>query len=462
MDYQSGKTLRQGPTLSGRQFINSITDGSLSRGILRFSMPLILTNLIQVLFNMSDIAVVGRFAGPLALGAVGCTAQLVFLFTGIVIGVSSGMSVAAAFSLGAKDAGGVRRTVSSSLAVAVVMGAALLAAGMALSKAVLVAMNTKQELLSGALVYLRVYLLGMPSLALYNFAAAILQAGGDTKRPLVYLSISGVLNVALNLLCVIVFHLAEAGVAIASVISCTAAAILAMRAVIKERQFFTATDLKKAIQCDAHTASRVLRIGLPAALQNAVFAFANVFIQVGVNTFDATMVAGTAAASNADPIAYEVMGAFYTACATYIAQNYGAHKMMRVKRSYLISLGYAFAAGLAIGVGLFVFGRQFLSAFTTDTSVINCGMQRLSIMSFSYCAASLMDCTIAASRGLGHTFIPSIYVMIGSCAFRILWIKSVFAHFGTIQSLFLLYVFSWLITAVCEGMYFVQVLRKAK
>lgn len=446
-----------------------MTTGSLGRGILRFAAPLILTNLVQVLFNMSDIAVVGRFAGSLALGAVGCTAQLVFLFTGIVIGVSSGMSVAAAFEIGAGNDEGVRRTVSSSLVIAVVMGVLLLLMGVALSRPVLVAMHTKDVLLCGALVYFRVYLLGMPSLALYNFAAAILMAKGDTKRPLIYLSLSGVLNVALNLLFVIVFRMAEAGVALASVLSCTAAAFFAMRVVICEqgitigtvRGTASSTAGKRAWGADRRTAARVLRIGLPAALQNAVFAFANVFIQVGVNSFDATMVAGTAAASNADPIAYEVMGAFYTACATYIAQNYGAHKMQRVRRSYAISLSYAFAAGLAIGVLLFVFGRQFLSVFTADERVIGCGIQRLSIMSFSYCAASLMDCTIAASRGLGHTFIPSVYVMIGSCAFRILWIKTVFAHFGTIKSLFLLYIFSWLITAVFELSYFLRALKAA-
>lgn len=434
-----------------------MTEGSLVRGILRFSAPLIITNLLQVLFNMSDIAVVGRFAGALALGAVGCTAQLVFLFTGIIIGVSSGMSCVAAFSLGAGDEAQTNRTICSSFVIAITMGAVLLIAGIALSHTVLVAMHTKEELLSGALIYFRVYLLGMPSLALYNFAAAILTAYGDTKRPLLYLSISGVLNVILNLVFVIVFGMAEAGVALASVVSCTVAAILAMNKIIRGRSLFA--NRSNSVWLEAHTLARVLRIGLPAALQNAVFAFANVFIQVGVNTFDAAMVAGTAAASNADPIAYEVMGAFYTACATYIAQNYGARKMDRVKKSYFISLAYAFTSGLIIGMGLFIFGHQFLSIFTACNIVIDCGIQRLSIMAFSYCIASLMDCTIAASRGLGHTFIPSVYVMLGSCVFRILWIKTVFAHFGTIRSLFLLYIFSWLITAVCEMQYF---LRKYK
>lgn len=431
----------------------NMTEHSLTRGILRFSAPIILTNLLQVLFNMSDIAVVGRFAGAMALGSVGCTAQLVFLFTGIVIGVASGMSVVEAFSLGAHDSNEATRTASTSLVAAIVMGAVLLLLGTALSRPVLCLMHTKDELLDGALVYFRVYLLGMPSLSLYNFAAAMLTAKGDTKRPLLYLLASGILNVVLNLVFVIVFGMAEAGVAYASVISCTAAAALAMHSIVHE------INIKKA---NVHTAQRVLRIGLPAALQNAVFAFANAFIQAGVNTFDAAMVAGTAASSNADPIAYEVMGAFYTACATYIASNYGAGKMDRVMKSYLVSLCYAFASGLAIGVGLFVFGRQFLSIFTTDTHVIECGIERLSIMATSYCVASLMDCTIAASRGLGHTFIPSVYVMLGSCAFRILWIKTVFAYFGTIRSLFLLYIFSWAITAACEVQYFIRVYHKAK
>lgn len=435
----------------------NMTDGRLFSGILCFSAPLIVTNLSQVLFNMSDIAVVGRFAGPMPLGSVGCTAQLVFLFTGIVIGVSSGMSVIAAYLIGKKDNEGVQRTISTSLTISVIMGIVLLAAGEALSRPVLIAMHTKDRLLFGAVLYLRVYLLGMPSLALYNFASSILMADGDTKRPLVYLSISGILNVILNLFCVIVLRLAEAGVAVASAISCTVAAILALRAV-----FCGGYSGALKIKGDLNTASRVLKVGFPAALQNAVFAFANVFIQVGVNTFDATMVSGTAAASNADPIAYEVMGAYYTACATYIAQNYGARRMDRVRKSYFISLLYSFTTGLIIGIGLFLLGRQFLSIFTADSTVIECGMKRLSVMAFSYCVASLMDCTIAASRGLGHTFIPSVYVILGSCAFRILWIKTVFAYYGTIKSLFLLYIFSWLITASFEIAYFIKALKKAQ
>lgn len=436
----------------------SLSEGNLFKQIFCFSVPLILSNLLQVLFNMSDIAVVGRFAGSFALGSVGSTAQLVFLFTGIIIGIGSGVNVIVAFYLGAKNQKDVTETIQSSLAICLISGIALMVIGVILAKPVLFFMKTKSELIGDATIYFKIYMTGMPALALYNFSAAVLSAYGDTRRPLAFLSIAGVLNVALNLFFVIVLKMSVRGVALASVISQYVCAVLSVATLLLEKSEIH-LSLKK-IKLNPHKTSKILRLGLPAGLQNAVFAFANVFIQVGVNSFDAVMVAGTAAASNADPFAYEIMGAFYTACATFIGQNYGAANKKRVLKSYLISMFYAFGFGLLIGFGIFAFGKQFLSIFTTDKAVIDCGLQRILIMSFSYCIAPFMDCTIAASRGLGKTAVPSVFVILGSCVFRILWIQTVFAYFKTIPSLFLLYIFSWTITAIAEIVYFVKVYRE--
>ena len=204
----------------------------------------------------------------------------------------------------------------------------------------------------------------------------------------------------------------------------------------------------------------ILRIGLPGGLQNAIFAIANLFIQVGVNSFDATMVAGNSAATNQDPIVYDVMAAFYTACGSFIGQNYGARRKDRIKKSFLISLAYSFGAGVLLGLGILAAGPRFLSLFTAEPAVVEAGMHRLRVMSLSYGISAFMDCPIAASRGLGKSLAPTVIVLLGSCAFRILWVYTVFAHFGTITSLYLLYAFSWAITAVAEIWYFLRVYRK--
>lgn len=207
-------------------------------------------------------------------------------------------------------------------------------------------------------------------------------------------------------------------------------------------------------------AADILKIGLPAGLQNAIFQMANLFIQAGVNTFSAVMVAGNSAAANADALIYDVMAAFYTACGSFMGQNYGAGKRDRIRKSYFISLAYSFGIGTAMGVLLVIFGRQFLSLFTGDSEVISAGMYRLTIMGFSYGFSAFMDCTIAASRALGKGLVPTIIVLMGSCVFRIIWVYTIFAYFKTIPSLYLLYIFSWSITAIAEVIYFVKVYKE--
>ena len=436
-----------------------LTTGPLGKQILVFSIPLILSNLLQVLFNMADVAGVGRFAGSVALGAVGSTTILVSLFTGFLIGLSGGVNVLVAHHFGAGDRKSLSDTVHSAALVSAAVGILLLAAGCGFAQMILEALRTKPELIGGAVRYFRIYCLGMPALAMYNFGNAVFSAVGNTRRPLCYLSVAGVVNVVLNLLFVIVCKLDVAGVAIASIISQYLSAVLVLAALFRSGESY---GLRLGDLRLHRTRTRaILAIGIPSGMQNGIFALANLFIQMGVNTFSATMVAGNSAATNADALVYDVMAAFYTSCGSFIGQNYGAGKKDRIRRSFFVSMGYSFGAGLVLGLLLLLLGRQFLGLFTTDPAVIEAGMHRLTIMSLSYCVSAFMDCTIAASRGLGKSAVPMVIVILGSCVFRILWVYTVFAWFQTIASLYLLYVFSWTITAAAEIAYFVRIYRRA-
>ena len=443
-----------------QELLRDLTRGPLGKQIFFFSLPLILSILLQVLFNMADIAVVGRYAGPIALGAVGSTSILVTLFTGFLIGMAGGVNVLTALHFGARDRKALAETVHSSAILCGLVGLLFLAFGSLAARGILELMNTKPELIGGAALYLRIYFLGMPAMAIYNFGNAVFSAVGDTKRPLLYLSVAGALNVTLNLLFVIVCGMDVAGVALASVISQYVSAALILLALLRRGGENYGLRLRE-LRLSRSRSKAILRIGLPGGLQNAIFAIANLFIQVGVNSFDATMVAGNSAATNQDPIVYDVMAAFYTACGSFIGQNYGARRKDRIKKSFLISLAYSFGAGVLLGVGILAAGPRFLSLFTAEPAVVEAGMHRLRVMSLSYGISAFMDCTIAASRGLGKSLAPTVIVLLGSCAFRILWVYTVFAWFQTIASLYLLYVFSWTITAAAEIAYFVRIYRRA-
>ena len=437
----------------------SMTEGPLAKQILFVSLPLMLSNLLQVLFNISDVAIVGRFAGSTALGSVGSTSIFVTLFTGFLIGLGGGINVLVARYYGAGRAKDVKKTVGSSLIISLIAGVILLLVGLFGSPALLQTINTKPDLLPGAVMYLRVYFLGMPALALYNYGNAVFSAIGDTKKPLIYLAIAGVLNVILNLFFVIVCQLSVVGVALASAISQCVSAGLILHALTKVQDSY-ALHLRE-VKFDRTIGQRVLMLGVPAGLQNAVFAFANLFIQAGVNSFDSLMVKGNSAAANADNLIYDAMAAIYMACASFMSQNYGAGKVDRVKKSFLISMAYSFAIGLVLGGSLLLFGREFLALFTTEPAVIDAGMHRIGVMGLAYCISAFMDCTIAACRGLGETVVPTILVVLGSCVFRVIWVYTIFAYFHTIPSLYLLYPFSWGLTAIAEIIYFVRIYKKA-
>lgn len=437
-----------------------LTSGNLWKQILLFGIPLMASNLLQVLFNMSDIAVVGRFSesGSKAIGAVGSTTILVNLYTGILIGIGSGVNVIVAKFFGAWDKKNLKESVHTSAIISLFIGILLAVAGFFTANAFLRLLGTKADLIGGANTYLKIYMLGMPAVALYNFGNGTFSAIGNTKKPLLYLFIAGVLNVGLNLFFVIVFKMGVAGVALASIISQYVSAILVIAALFRENG-----DCKLsfgALKIHGDKAKTMLALGLPASFQNSIFNIANLFIQSAVNTFPSVVVEGNSAATNSDALVYQLMDAFYIACSSFIGQNFGAGNKKRILHSYLICTIYSFAVGAVLGGGLVLFGKGFLSIFTDDPAVMQEGMARLKIMGFSYCISAFMDTTISASRGLGKTVVSTIIVIMGSCVFRVVWILTIFAKFRTITSIYLLYSCSWTITAIAEIIYFIYAYKK--
>lgn len=430
----------------------------LSAQILLFSLPLIASNVLQVLFNMADIAVVGQFSGSLSLAAVGSTSTAVTLFTGVLIGIGGGVNALIARYYGARNETELRRTIHASLLICLICGAAMLIIGLLGSRPLLLLLRTKPELLDKAALYMRIYFCGMPALALYNFGNAVYSAIGNTKKPLLFLLLSGILNVLLNLFFVIVCHLDVAGVALASILSQYLSAILILTTLFHCKDIYGLRFTE--LRLYQKNSREILTLGIPSGLQNGIFYVANLFIQAGVNTFDTVMVAGNSAAANADGLVYDVMAAFYTACSSFMGLNYGAGDYKRVRQSYRVCLAYSFGAGAVLGLSLVAFGPAFLSLFTPDAAVIEAGMKRLTIMGLSYCVSAFMDNAIAGCRGLGKSVVPMIIVISGSCVFRVLWVFTIFAYWGTIPSLYLLYIFSWTITAIFENWYLLRCYRQ--
>ena len=436
----------------------NMTEGSLWKNMLLFSLPLMLTQVLEVLFNLSDVTIAGKFADYRALGAVGSTTLLVSLFTGLLIGMGSGVNVAVARGLGMGDRQRVEKTVHTSFVLCAAIGVVLCLICVLLARPMLALLHTKDELMDGAVLYLKIYALSMPAMAVYNCGNGIMSAVGDTRRPLLYLSVAGVLNVVLNLFFVIRCHMAAEGVAIASVIAQCLSALLIVLHLLR-RKDACRLELRR-LRVHPREARRVLAIGIPTGLQNAIFAVANLFVQVGLNSFDAVTVSGSSAAANADTLLFNMMAAFYTGCASFVSRNWGAGKTERIVKSYLVSMCYAAGVGAVCGLLLLFFGRSFLGLFANETEVIDAGMQRLRIMSFSYVVSPLMDASIAASRGIGKSVGPTVIVILGSCVFRVIWVYTVFAWLGTITSLYLLYIFSWAITGAAEIVYFRRSYKK--
>ena len=426
----------------------TMTEGSLWSNIFFYSIPLMCSQILEVLFNLSDVAVVGKFSSYTALGAVGSTSILVTLFIGFLIGMGTGVTVRVAHKLGQQDEDGTRKAITSSFYVCLIVGIIVGISCFLFSGTLLRMLNTKEELFDQAVLYLKIYAIGLPAMGIYNFGNGVLSAKGETKRPLMYLTFAGILNVILNLFFVIGCGRAADGVAMASAIAQYVSAILVMYHILHRED---SCKLSLAFtNLDLNISKSIIEIGFPAGVQNAIFAIANLFVQMSVNSFDAVMVSGNSAAQNADTLIFNLMAAFYTGCASFVSCNYGAGKKDRMLKSYFISLFYSFMAGAISGILLFFFGRQFLSLFTNEEMVMEAGMQRLKIMAFSYMISAFMDCTIGACRGIGKSIAPMIIVILGSCVFRVVWVYTIFAHFHTIPSLYLLYAFSWAITGIAE------------
>ena len=429
-----------------------LTQGRLWKQILVFSVPLMASNMLQVLFNMADIAVIGKFAGTLPLGSVGSTTILITLFTGFLIGMGGGVNALVARYFGAEDEKGLSETVHTSLILCLLLGLIITVIGLIFSPAILDMLNTKPELMDGAVLYLRIYILGAPALAIFNFGNAVFSAAGNTRKPLYYLLAAGIINIVLNLFFVIVVGMDVDGVALASIISQYISAVLILMALFKAKEMYALSV--KRLRITKNKAVSVLAVGIPSGFQNAIFQIANLFIQTSVNSFSAVMVSGNSAAANLDPLIYENMAAFYTACSSFIGQNYGAGRKDRIIKSYRICLGFSFFTGLILGLAAFTAGPNLLSMFTDDPLVVEAGMKRLSIMGLCYGFSCMSDNALAASRGLGKCTVPTIILIMGSCVFRIIWVYTIFAHYHTIESLYLLYIFSWTITGVFEMIYF--------
>lgn len=429
-----------------------LTSGNLPKQILLFSIPLILSNVLQVLFNVSDIAVVGRFAGSGALGSVGSTSHLAGMFTCFLIGMTSGVNVLVARYYGADNREALHQTIHTGFLICLFAGFLLLGLGQLILRPLLVLLGTKPDLIDGAVLYLRIYFLGLPGMAIYNYGNAVFSAVGDTKRPLTYLLISGILNVILNLFFVIVVHMDVDGVALASIISQYLAAVLILIALVRTRSEF---GLRPGmLRIHPARAKSLLALGVTAGLQNTIFCVANLFIQSGVNSFDSVVVEGNAAAANVDSFINNVMSAFYIACASFISQNLGAGQFDRIRKSYRICVAYAAGAAVILAAFSMLFGRYILAIFTTEEAVIEAGLRRLIIMNLSYWISAFMDGSTSASRGLGRTLMPTVFIILGSCVFRVIWVYTVFAWIGTFESLYLVYTFSWIITAIAEMCYF--------
>ena len=431
----------------------SLTEGPLAKQILLVSLPLVLSNLLQVLFNMSDVAVVGRFAGSTALGSVGSTSIFVTLFTGFLIGLSNGINVLVARFYGARHADDVEKTVHSALLVSLAAGVLLLLIGLLGSPALLHLLNTKEDLYPGAVLYLRVYFLGMPALALYNYGNAIFSAIGETKKPLYYLCIAGALNILLNLFFVIVCHLDVVGVALASAISQCVSAFLVLRALTHVQDCY-ALDFHK-VALDPATTQRILALGLPAGFQNAVFAIANLFIQAGVNSFDSLMVKGNSAAANADNMIYDAMAAFYMACASFMSQNYGAGNLARCRRATWVSMGLNFCASVMMIAVVLIFERSILSLFTHSEAVMEIAITRILLVVLAEPISVVMETVSDAMRGYGYSMPPAMVTLFCICSIRIVWVYTVFAADPTFDTLMIVYPISWAVTtAALTWLYF--------
>lgn len=420
-------------------------EGDLGRNILLFALPVTASGVIQLLFNAIDMIVVGQFSGSSSMAAVSSTGSLISLITNLFIGLSVGSSVCIARRIGSGDYDSISDAVQTSITLALIFGFILMGLGIVFSRALLEMMKSPVDVIDLSVLYLRIYFTGMPATMVYNFASAVLRAKGDTKRPLLALTISGVLNAVLNLFFVVPLKMDVAGVGLASSISAYVSAIIVLIVLITDPGF-TRLD-PRHLYIDGSSFREIARVGIPAGIQSTVFSVSNVVIQSSINSFGSAAMAGNGAGSSVSNFIYAGMNSFYQTCLTFSSQNMGAGKIERVRKTLILCLLYVAVTGIVLGWGSVFFGRQLLSLYTHDPEVMDYGMIRLRYICLPYFLYGMMDVMVGSLRGMGSSVAPMVVSLLGVCAFRLLWVYTYFQSHPTFEDLFLSYPVSWIITA---------------
>lgn len=445
--------------MSSKNQIN-MTEGAIFGKLIQFSVPLILSSLLQLLFNAADIIVVGRFAGDNSLAAVGSTGSLINLLINLFMGLSVGTNVVAAHYFGAGRSKDLQDTVHTSILLSIYSGIILTVVGVIGSKYILILMQAPTEVLNLATLYLKIYFGGITATMIYNFGSALLRAKGDTKRPLYILFTAGVMNLLLNLIFVICFKMDVAGVAWATVISQCFSAACVIIILIRETDDFH-LNLRK-LHINSHIFTKIVKIGLPAGFQGIMFSFSNVIIQSSVNSFGAITIAGNSAACNLEGFIYTSMNGFSQGSLTFCSQNLGARKTDRIRKVVWISQGCIIVIGAVLSGIFLLFGRSLLGIYSTSPDVIEAGMVRLWVILITYYLCGMMDGMANCIRGIGHSLMPVISSLCGACLFRIIWLFTIFQipQFHTPFCIYITYPISWILTFVANVVFYNKFIRK--
>lgn len=443
---------------SARSYEMDMCSGPIFSKIVTFAIPLILSGILQLLFNAADIIVVGRFAGSESLAAVGSTSALINLLVNVFIGLSIGVNVLVARFFGGHNHKDLEETVHTAMLLAAISGVILIAVGVALAGPLLELMGTPENVLPLSVLYMRIFFVGMPATLVYNFGSAILRGIGDTKRPLYFLLTAGVINVVLNLIFVIRFSMGVAGVALATVISQCVSAALIVQCLMRSDGGYR-VDLKR-LRIVKPKLKAIVKIGLPAGLQGAIFSISNVLIQSSVNSFGAVAMAGNTAAANIEGFIYTSMNAVYQTALSFTSQNYGAKQYKRMTKILLYCLGLVTLVGVVMGNGAVLVGEKLLGVYSSDPEVIKYGMYRLVIIGSTYFVCGWMDTMVGGLRGMGYSVVPMLVSLTGACAFRVIWLFTVFAMNRSLEVLYWSYPVSWGITVAAHVVTYVVIRRK--
>lgn len=439
----------------------SMLEGPLILGILSYTIPIMLTSVLQLLFNAADLVVVGQFRGPDAVAAVGATGALTSLIVNLFIGLSVGAGVTVAHGLGGHQDESVHRTVHSSLLLSLVSGAILTAIGITFSGKFLEMMGTDKDVLPLSSLYMKIYFSGITFTMVYNFCASILRAAGDTKSPLYFLMIAGVVNVALNIVFITVFGMGVDGVALATTVSQAISAVLVVVALMR-RTDACKLELKK-LRFYSKQLRKIIAIGLPAGIQGSLFSISNVILQSSINSFGKVVMAGHAAAGNLDGFVYVLQNSFMQTTVNYIGQNAGAHQYDRIKKIFRTCLIMAAVTGILSGGSMYLFGEHLLKIYLPNSpEALSFGMIRLLWIGIPYFLCGLMDVSTGGLRAMGSSVAPMIISVLGVCGFRMLWIFTVFPHFRTLECLYFSYTISWSLTFTAQLCAFISLYKKQK